>query len=97
MNTYSHFELASRHWQSEHIRGYTLALARSGCPDALALLVSLEPLDTIREDSAEGVLLWAAFSEMAGLPCVAQRAMVLARGKWPRDVRLLGTQKERAT
>jgi len=96
MNTYTHHELCARHWQSEHIRGYTLALARSGCPDALALLASLEPLDTIREDTPEGAILWAAFSELAGLPCVAQRAMVLARGKWSGDERLLGTQRERA-
>ena len=76
--------LTCRHWRSEHIRAYCLVLARCDSP----VLASLEPLHTIREDSPEGALLWAAYCAACELPDVAEQAMELARARWPEDGRL---------
>lgn len=77
-------DLTCRHWTSEHIRSYCLVLARCGCP----MLPELEPLHLIREDSAEGALLWACYNVAVGLPDVAERAVELALVRWPEDERL---------
>ena len=75
--------LACRRWSSEHIRAYAMALARHDTADTQALLASLEPLHCIAEDSPAGALLWCAYNVACDLPDVAERAMMLARVKWP--------------
>lgn len=66
-----------RHWRSEHIRSYVMALA-----DAHLLLLLIldceQPLHLVEEHSPAGVALWAWYNVACGLPDCARTAMELA-------------------
>lgn len=62
------FDLASRRWQSEHVRLYTLSLARLRQPAVQTLLDAMEPLHEVREWDEAGVALWRMYCrECVGL------------------------------
>jgi hypothetical protein len=97
----SRFDLSARVWQSEHVRGYVLALStritialsaghESTAHDIATMLASLEPLEAIREQDYGGHVLWIAYNWY----CVRDRettraAIDVALRKWPGDARLL--------
>jgi hypothetical protein len=97
----SRFDLSARVWQSEHVRGYVLALstritialsaghARTA-HDIAAMLASLEPLEAIREHDYSGHVLWIAYNWHAVRDAETTRvAIETALRKWPEDARLL--------
>jgi hypothetical protein len=83
---YTLIDLDARRWQSEHIRGYVLALARCGQHE---LLASLEPLHTIREHSPAGDVLWIAYNWYAArYEDGTHWAIEAAMRRWPGDERV---------
>lgn len=97
----SKFELNSRHWQSEHVRGYVLALSRQlticaqmdwqhNITDITALLARYEPLHERDEQSYGGNVLWIAYNWYCARDIDTTRgAIKYALRTWPGDERLL--------
>jgi hypothetical protein len=97
----SRFDLSARAWQSEHVRGYVLALStritialvaghESTAHDIATMLASLEPLEAIREHEYGGHVLWIGYNWHAVRDRETTRvAIEVALRKWPGDARLV--------
>ena len=97
----SKWDLNARNWQSEHVRGYVLALSRQltiaaemrwqhNITDITALLARYEPLEAVREHDYAGSVLWIAYNWYCARDIVTTRAAIAyALKRWPEDERLL--------
>lgn len=76
-----------RHWRSEHIRSYVMALSATHML-LLLILDREQPLHLVEEHSPAGVALWAWYNVVVGLPDCARTAVDLALVRWPEDAGL---------
>lgn len=94
---YSQFELSARNWQSQHVRGYVMALSRQltvahmagwqrTIGDITALLGHYEPLHETRECEYAGNVLWIAYNWYCARDIDSTRAAIAyALRRWTDD------------